>query len=71
MFLDILQEEGSYVIFDCLEKLMWLFVMLVEDFFLVSNLQGFFGLFMKGGGVLDCFVKFWIVLLSFGFIIKF
>lgn len=67
---DTLQEEGSYVTLDRLEKLMRPFAMPAEDFPPASNPQGFSGLFMKGGGVLDCLVKFWIVLLSSGFITK-
>ncbi|XP_024390949.1 inositol hexakisphosphate and diphosphoinositol-pentakisphosphate kinase VIP1 isoform X2 [Physcomitrium patens] len=45
---DTLQEEGSYVTLDRLEKLMRPFAMPAEDFPPASNPQGFSGLFMKG-----------------------
>lgn len=56
---ETLQEEGSYVTLDRLEKLVRPFAMPAEDFPPASTPQGFSGLFMKGGGVLERLINFW------------
>lgn len=44
---------------DRLEKLVRPFAMPAEDFPPATTPQGFSGLFMKGGGVLERLVNFW------------
>ncbi len=56
---ETLQEEGCYVTLDRLEKLVRPFAMPAEDFPPATTPQGFSGLFMKGGGVLERLVNFW------------
>jgi len=56
---ETLQEEGSYVTLDKLEKLVRPFAMPAEDFPPATTPQGFSGLFMKGGGVLERLVNLW------------
>ncbi|KAL3676691.1 hypothetical protein R1sor_026639 [Riccia sorocarpa] len=56
---EALQEDGSYVTFDTLEKMIRPFAMPAEDFPPATIPQGFSGLFAKGGGVLERLVNLW------------
>lgn len=56
---ETLQEEGSFLSLDRLEKLIRPFAMPAEDFPPPTTPQGFSGLFTKGGGVLERLVNLW------------
>ncbi|OAE33561.1 hypothetical protein AXG93_2139s1140 [Marchantia polymorpha subsp. ruderalis] len=54
---ETLQEDGSYVTFDRLEKMVRPFAMPAEDFPPATTPQGFTGLFSKGGGFVERIVN--------------
>jgi inositol hexakisphosphate/diphosphoinositol-pentakisphosphate kinase len=56
---ETLQEDGSFISLDRLEKMVRPFAMPAEDFPPATTPQGFSGLFSKGGGVLERLVNFW------------
>ncbi|KAJ7538636.1 hypothetical protein O6H91_11G057700 [Diphasiastrum complanatum] len=56
---ETLQEEGAFLSLDRLEKMLQAFAMPAEDFPPASIPQGFSGLFLKGGGVLERLANLW------------